>query len=233
MTTTSSEGQGTPPAQDRPAPGEALNLGATTTPRQAATLILLRDDAGQLEVLLVKRNPEARFMGGVWVFPGGAVDVGDGTASEDSSDARDEDAGACDSHRVAAVRELREEAGIEIEDPRALVAFSRWITPAAVKVRYDTHFFLAASPPGQEPEVDGSECVAWGWFSPASALEAHENGEIALVFPTIAHLSRLAPFASTEAVLAHARGLTIEPVLPKVVLEGDSARVLLPGDPGY
>jgi 8-oxo-dGTP pyrophosphatase MutT (NUDIX family) len=217
-----------PSASERPAPGETLNSGATTAPRQAATLILLRDDDDQLEVLLVKRNPKARFMGGVWVFPGGAVDAGDGDGDGD----RDGD-GELDAHRVAAVRELREEAGIELENPAELIALSRWITPAEVKIRYDTLFFLALLPDGQEPRIDGEECVDWGWFSPSSALKAHASGEIALVFPTIAHLNMLAPFAATDAVLAHARGLTIEPVLPKVIVEGDSARVLLPGDPGY
>ncbi len=212
---------------ERPAPGETLNLGATTTPRQAATLILLRDGDDQLEVLLVKRNPKARFMGGVWVFPGGAVDAADTDAGDGDGD------GELAAHRIAAVRELREEAGIEVEDPAGLVAFSRWITPAEVKIRYDTLFFLALLPDGQEPRIDGEECVDWGWFSPGSALQAHASGEIVLVFPTIAHLNMLTPFAGTDAVLAHARDLTIEPVLPKVVVEGDSARVLLPGDPGY
>ena len=42
-------------------------------PRQAASLILLRDSADRAEVLLVQRNPEQRFMGGAWVFPGGSV----------------------------------------------------------------------------------------------------------------------------------------------------------------
>ena len=61
---------------DRPPPGEELNLtGEETVPRQAATVILLRGGADALEVLLVKRTPHARFMGGVWVFPGGAVDA--------------------------------------------------------------------------------------------------------------------------------------------------------------
>ncbi len=44
-------------------------------PRQAASLILLREAAEGAEVLLVQRNPEQRFMGGAWVFPGGAVDA--------------------------------------------------------------------------------------------------------------------------------------------------------------
>src|SRR5947209_15193338 len=97
---------------DRPGPGEELNSGAVTTPRAAATVILLRGGDQRLEVLLVQRNPAARFMGGAWVFPGGAVDreEGDGQAAL----------------RAAALRELQEEAGIELPDPAALVPFARW-----------------------------------------------------------------------------------------------------------
>src|SRR5438132_762132 len=133
-------------------PGAEYNPGETTTPRQAATVILLRGGASELEVLLVKRTPKARFMGGVWVFPGGAVDEGEGNGDE--------------AHRAAAIRELREEAGIELVDPAELVKFSRWITPAVVKIRFDTHFFLAPLPDGQEPRVDGEECIDVGWFRP-------------------------------------------------------------------
>ena len=55
-------------------------------------------------------------------------------------------------------------------------------------------------------------------------------GRSCWVFPTIAHLERLVPFASVDALLAHARDLKVEPVLPRVIVEGDSARVLMPGD---
>ena len=66
-----------------PEPGTELSSGEPATPRQAATVILLRGGGERLEVLLVKRNPAQRFMGGAWVFPGGAVDVaeGDGDAA--------------------------------------------------------------------------------------------------------------------------------------------------------
>src|ERR1700751_6450116 len=104
-------------ASERPGPGEELNAGPPSRPRQAASVILLRGGADALEVLLVKRTPEARFMGGVWVFPGGAVDAEEGDGD-----------GA---HRLAAVRELREEAAVELAGPEDLVKFSRWITPAA------------------------------------------------------------------------------------------------------
>jgi 8-oxo-dGTP pyrophosphatase MutT (NUDIX family) len=204
---------------ERAGPGEEYNPGPATRPRQAATVILLRGGAQELEVLLVRRTPKARFMGGVWVFPGGAVDAGEGAGDE--------------AHRAAAVRELREEAAIELPGPGGLVKFSRWITPAAVKIRFDTHFFLASLPPGQEPRIDGEECIDLGWFGPQAALDAFEAGEIQLVFPTIKHLEQLRAFDSVEELLEYARGREVQPVEPRVVLEGEVARILLPEDPGY
>lgn len=212
-------GDDTEEERSRPAPGEEYNSGAATLPRQAATVILLRGRAQALEVLLVKRNPAARFMGGVWVFPGGSVDREEGDDEE--------------AFRAAALRELREEASVALEDPDALVKFSRWITPAEVKTRFDTHFYLAPMPDDQRPQVDGEECVDFGWFTPAAALDAHRAGEIALVFPTIKHLEQLTAHNSADELIACARDLHIEPVLPRVLVEGDSARVLLPGEPGY
>src|SRR3954454_1865822 len=123
---------------DRPGPGEELNHGAATRPREAATVIVLRGGAEALEVLLVRRNPEQRFMGGAWVFPGGAVDAGE-------------------DHRVAGVREVQEEAGVVLAEPESLVEFSRWITPRQVKTRFDTRFYLAPAPDGAEPRPDGGE----------------------------------------------------------------------------
>ncbi|HEV3071930.1 MAG TPA: NUDIX hydrolase [Solirubrobacteraceae bacterium] len=206
-------------ADARPAAGEEYNPGPTTPARQAATVIVLRGEDTRLEVLLVKRTPQARFMGGVWVFPGGAVEAGDGEDDE--------------AHRAAAVRELHEEAGILLESPAELVKFSRWITPAEVKVRFDTHFFLASLPSGQQPQVDGEECVDLGWFTPAQALEANEREEIALVFPTIKHLEQLSEFKTASELLREAAGRDVIPVQPRIVLEGRGGRVLLPGEPGY
>jgi 8-oxo-dGTP pyrophosphatase MutT (NUDIX family) len=207
------------PEDERSGPGQEYNPGQPTPPRQAATVILLRGGDDGLELLLVKRNPQARFMGGVWVFPGGAVEQTEG----------DDDR----AHRAAAVRELREEAAVQLPDSTELVKFSRWITPSVVRTRFDTHFFLAPLPPGQEPRVDGEECVEHGWFTPAGALDAHRDGEILLVFPTIKHLEQLAPFATAAELLEYARGRTVRAVQPRVVVEGEVARVLLPGEPGY
>lgn len=212
-------GEGERQGGPAPGPGEEYNPGPPTPPRQAATVILLRAGDEAVKVLLVKRTPQARFMGGVWVFPGGAVDEGEGLGD-----------GA---HRAAAIRELREEAAITLEDPAALVKFSRWITPAEVRLRFDTHFFLAALPPGQEPAVDGEECVDCGWFTPDGALEMHRRAEMALVFPTIKHLEQLRGFSSVEELLTYAGAHEVRPVEPRIHMEGEVARVLLPGDPGY
>jgi 8-oxo-dGTP pyrophosphatase MutT (NUDIX family) len=203
----------------RPAPGEELNPGDPTPPRPASTVILLRGDADSLEVLLVQRNPASRFMGGAWVFPGGAVHADDGDGD-----------GAL---RSAAVREVREEAGIELGDPGALIPFSRWITPAQVKIRFDTWFFLAAVPLLTEARIDGAEVVDARWYTPADALAAGARNELMLFFPTIKHLEQIAAFASARSLLAHARGREVRPIQPQVLRTGETARIVLPGEPGY
>ena len=204
---------------DRPPPGEELNPGAVTTPRPAATVILLRGAGETLEVLLVKRNPARGFMAGAWVFPGGSV-----ATAEGEGDA---------AHRAAAIRELAEEASVTLTDPAGLVPFSRWITPAEVKKRFDTWFYLAPAPGDVAPRCDGEETVDLGWFTPVAALEAHERGDILLVFPTIKTLEQLGRFPSADALIEHARGREVLPVEPKVVLSGETARIVLPGEPGY
>jgi 8-oxo-dGTP pyrophosphatase MutT (NUDIX family) len=187
-------------------------------PRQAASLILLRDSANGAEVLLVRRNPEQRFMGGAWVFPGGALHP-----TEDAD------------HAAAAVRELEEEAGIGLPEDAELVPFSRWITPEAegATIRFDTLFYAARAPDGVEARPDGGECVDARWLTPAAALAAHAQDELALVFPTIKHLELLAETVSVAQTLAAARTRPVEPVMPRVALRDGMPHVLLPGEPGY
>jgi len=172
-----------------------------------------------LEVLLLKRTERAKFMPGVWVFPGGGVDARDGEG----------EAG----YRACAVRELEEEAGIALSEDEELVLFSRWITPEVVSRRFDAWFFLALAPAHSPPEPDGVETVEAGWFEPRLALERQAAGELALAFPTVKQLESLLPFGtSTEAIEAH-RGRAVEPILPKVIGTAEAHRVVLPGDPDY
>jgi len=168
-----------------------------------------------LEILLVQRNPEARFMPGVWVFPGGAVESADGEGEA--------------AHRAAAVRELAEEAAIELPTDE-LVAYSRWITPRVVPIRFDTRFYLALAPAHSPPRPDGAETVDAGWFAPPEALERHHAGELALVFPTIKHLESLVDFANATEALEAARRRDVKPVEPRVEGEGDERRIVLPDE---
>ena len=171
----------------RPTTRERLRReGEPTTPRQSASLILVRDAEHGLELLLVKRNPRARFMGGFWVFPGGAVDRGE-------------------DHSAAAVRELAEEAGVANVEPESLVAYSRWITPERIEIRFDTRFFVARAPAGARPRVDGEECVGLRWTTPRAALEEHARGELAPVFR---------PCATSRSSPPSWRGCSIRSISP-------------------
>jgi 8-oxo-dGTP pyrophosphatase MutT (NUDIX family) len=204
-----------------------INTGAPTVPRPAAAAIVVREGDGGPEVLLVKRSPQARFMASTWVFPGGALEQEtQARVGERAVDGR--------AHRAAAVRELREEAGVSLAGSEGeLVEFARWITPAQLKTRFDARFFIARLPANQEPRVDGEECVDYRWLTPSDALEAAREGKLLLAFPTIKSLEQLSAFTSVDELIEHARGRPVSPVEPRVRLKGDAAEILLPGDPGY
>jgi 8-oxo-dGTP pyrophosphatase MutT (NUDIX family) len=194
---------------------EQLNTGEPTRARPAASVIVLRDSPGGPEVLLVQRNPAQRFMGGAWVFPGGAVHDEDGQPAE------------------AGRRELEEEAGLSLSDATGFVPFSRWITPEEAKIRFDTFFFVTEAPADADPRCDGQECVDLRWMRPADALSEHRAGKLELVFPTIKHLEQLAEYDSVQQALEAARGRDVRPVMPRIMVEKDAATIVLPGEPGY
>src|SRR3954468_18010303 len=208
----------------RRGPAEMPNFGPPSTPRPAASIVLLRRGGKHsqraLEVLMLKRSEEARFMPGVWVFPGGSVDGADGV----------DEAGA----RACAVRELAEEAGIELPPEEELVPFTRWITPELIATRFDAWFFLALAPAHTPPEPDGVETTEARWFEPAAALAAQDAGELVLSFPTRTQLEWLAEIPPSPKGLAPYRDPPLEPILPKVIADdGPEPRVVLPGDPDY
>ena len=204
-------------------PAEAPNLGTPSEPRPAASVVLLRRGGKhgdrELEVLLLKRSEQAKFMPNVWVFPGGSVDLADGEG----------EAG----YRACAVRELAEESAIELPAGEELVLFSRWITPAVISTRFDAWFFLALAPAHAPPKPDGVETTEAAWFKPAAALEAQEKGEIVLAFPTLSQLRMLLPFRTSDEALSAHRSRPVEPILPVVLGDRENHRVVLPGDPDY
>jgi 8-oxo-dGTP pyrophosphatase MutT (NUDIX family) len=165
--------------------------------------MLARPAPGGFELFMVRRSAKAAFAPDAFVFPGG---------TQDPHDASIED---------TAMRELFEEAGVQLPGPEALVRFSHWITPPSEARRYDTHFFLAVAPPDQIARADASETHDGVWISPARALARFREGSMHLVYPTIKHLERLLPFESIDAVINFALSKPIVTIVPDPAPGGD------------
>jgi 8-oxo-dGTP pyrophosphatase MutT (NUDIX family) len=115
----------------------------------------------------------------------------------------------------------------------ALAPWSRWITPlvgGVVRKRFDTRFFVAAVPAGQQPAHDDHEATASLWLAPHAALQQYWAGEIQLAPPQIMSLAHLARHSDVASVLAEARGRRPPTIRPEP-FELDGMRVLCyPGD---
>lgn len=185
-----------------------VNLDATHAPaRASASVVLLRDGAAGLEVFLLRRHGLSDVLGGAYVFPGGKVDALDAHEAAHADldrglgELRDElnepqlSTAQAAAIFVAALRETFEEAGVRLA-ASGLVPWSRWITPvlpALMPKRFDTRFFLARVPPGQQARHDDHEATASVWLAPREALCQYRDGRIELAPPQImglAHLSR-------------------------------------------
>ena len=165
-------------------------------PVPAATVVLIRENSRQqeLEVLLVQRNSRLVFHGGHWVFPGGKLD--------------DEDFGGNESRSLeypaalrAAVRETREEAGIEISEEQ-LIHTAHWTTPPKLPRRFCTWFFLCPLHEAVEVNVDNDEILDFRWLSPDAAIEAAENDSMVLPRPTLTTLRDLLGHATLPSLLS-------------------------------
>jgi len=186
--------------------------------KPAATVVVIRDTDSGLELLLLERSAR----GGAWVFPGGRIEPAD--RSEKPGDPQE-------SARRAAVRETREEAGLELSAP-GLIPISRWITPEIAPKRFDTWFFLCRLDRDQEVRVDGSEIRSHRWTRPNSALDAHRRGEIRLAPPTFVTVSWLVEHVEATAAL---ESLARQPLLtfrPQIHPLPDGTCILYAGDAG-
>ena len=148
--------------------------------RDAATVILVRDPATAPKVLMGQRGAQAAFMPNKFVFPGGAMDAGDGAvpmAAElpEPCAARLGEAaapGLAAGLAAAAIRELWEETGLRICAPGAWPggAPGDWQGFAAAGDLPDprplSFVFRAITPPGRSRRFDarfflaGADAVA-------------------------------------------------------------------------
>ncbi len=114
-----------------------------------------------------------------------------------------------------------------------LVYFAHWITPEENPIRFDTRFFVAEAPPGQEATADDKEIIGVRWLTPGEALEARRRGEMPLRFPTVKNLELLGLAPTVPELLARLSDREVQAIRPRVIQQGNGQRVLLPGDPGY
>jgi 8-oxo-dGTP pyrophosphatase MutT (NUDIX family) len=192
-----------------------------TSPRPAATVVLLRDRPEGPEVLMLRRNSKIAF-GGMWVFPGGRVDAEDRVGHDG------DELGAA---RTAAVRESLEESGLALE-AQALVPFSHWTPPPVTPKRYFTWFFIAAAPDAAV-SIDGGEIHEHDWMRPADALARRELGEIEIAPPTFVTLHELTAASDVDQALAFARSREPEHFTTVIARVDGGAVALWHGDAGY
>lgn len=114
-----------------------------------------------------------------------------------------------------------------------LAPWARWVTPPESPRRYDTAFFVARVPDGQQADAHTTEAVEAAWWYPADALERWQAGEIELMAPTVRTLQEIAGHRDAGSVLAVASDRVLEPVVPRVRRDGADVVVLLPGDDGF
>lgn len=194
----------------------------------AATVVLVRDGAEGLEVLLLRRDSRLEFAGGMWVFPGGRIDPGD-RRPDDPDRPDDRDLAAA---RRAAVREAREEAGIEV-DETSLVWFSHWTPPEISPKRFATWFFVAAAGDDLEVVIDDGEIRGFAWMRPADALARRNALEIELSPPTWITLEQFASDRRAAEAVEHRAGATPEHFATRLAGVERGAVALYHGDAGY
>jgi 8-oxo-dGTP pyrophosphatase MutT (NUDIX family) len=218
-----------------------------TPPRDAATVLVLRQGQQDLEVLMLKRHSDSKDLGGVFVFPGGKRVEADGSPEALAKLKVDTqllhtqlgehqlEPSYAASLFIAALREVEEECGLQLE-ASDLQAWSRWITPrmpSMMSKRFDTRFFLARAPHAQTAVQDNLETTEVLWSTPRQALTQYWQGEIVLAPPQIMSLSHLCLFKTVDEAMQEAAQRTPPVILPEP-FDQDGMRVICyPGDPQH
>jgi 8-oxo-dGTP pyrophosphatase MutT (NUDIX family) len=181
------------------------------------------------------------FGPGLHAFPGGRVDAedasGDGSGDGELAPwAADRLGGilppreALAVHR-AAVREVREEVGIDLR-VTDLVPIALWTTPPFMPRRFATWFFVADLPAGAVPVFAPDEVAAHRWLAPSDALEARAAGSIEMWVPTTSVLDRLARIGAGRAADVEAQVRIRRPDPPSVLERSATELTLLVGGVG-
>lgn len=185
--------------------------------------MLARDNEGQLEVLLLKRNKALKFAAGFWVFPGGKIEVEEIEQGKDDLEAA----------KIAAVRETKEESNLDIgiDD---LTFFSHWTTPIIEPRRYATWFFFGeVHHTLSEVTIDDSEIKEHIWLHPQVALDKMQAGKMGMMPPTIVSLQIIRKCQTVAE--AKSKLQEEEPIFTLPVLQMNQGKMvcMYQGDAGY
>lgn len=168
-----------------------MNDASTPAPLiPAATVMLLRDHNGRLEVLMLRRNRQLKSFGGAWVFPGGRVDDADAPGKDETERAK-----------AAAIRETMEETSLDIQGVD-MATLSCWIPPVQEKRRFSTWFFVVRAP-NMAVQIDQGEIHDYRWVCPRELVAQIPSPELMIVPPTYVSLKTLTGFSSVDAVMGH------------------------------
>jgi len=115
-----------------------------------------------------------------------------------------------------------------------LMHFAHWITPTMMPKRFDTHFYLAPTPPQQIASHDGRETTDTLWVNPNSALEKAEAGEVTIIFPTRMVLGKLGEANSLSDATSKFSEMKVVTVEPELSKDEDGNLILrIPAEAGY
>ena len=142
---------------------------------------------------------------------------------------------ACQKANRAFFAMLRDEQLVLATD--RLSYFAHWITPEENPIRFDTRFFAAVAPTGQDPVADGHEIVAVRWMTPDEAFDAMRTKEISLRTPTIKNLeivgAALAEGDGASAAVLRVGQREVRTIRPRVLTVDGRPVPVLPGDPRW
>jgi 8-oxo-dGTP pyrophosphatase MutT (NUDIX family) len=191
--------------------------------RPASTVVLLRDTDRGMETLMLRRNKALLMAGGMWVFPGGALDPEDLEAAGGDPEA---------ASRIAAAREAQEESGL-LPHLENMVLLSHWTTPVVEPKRFSTWIYAAPLAADEQVVIDDGEIHDSQWILVKAAVEQHERGELAMLPPTYITLRRLCAYSDLEQMLAAERHSPAPEVFPLFARDQDQVVVMFRGDAGY
>ena len=192
-------------------------------PSPASTVVLLRDTENGMETLMLKRNKALIFAGGLWVFPGGALE---------ESDIESANGDIVLATRIAAAREAEEECGLR-PDTENMVHLSHWTTPIVEPKRFETWIYAAPLVEDMDVAIDGSEIHDFAWIRLQDAVVQHEAGEFGMLPPTYITLLSLLRYATTADMTAGETEVPPPYVFPVFTKAEGKTAVLFQGDDGY